>query len=520
MKSHSTSQPAGGSRSAPPLEALDRARLLPWLTLGLALLLGLGFQGSRSLWEPDEARYTAVALDMTRHGDWLLPHLHPEQLHLTKPPLTYWAMGASMELFGENEWSVRLPNALAFAATAWLVAWIGATLWPDRRPLAGILYATLLLPCVAANIATTDTLLTLWETMAAAGFVVHRWGPAGKRSGLLLLWLGLGLAFLTKGPPGLLGLLAIVLFVLLAEGPRGLRPLVPAWGLGIFLVVGLGWYAWVAIELHGIAAYWLDREVAGRIFTGMHHRNAGPWGAIEVYLPVLIGGTLPWGWLALRPIARAFSRLRALGRRAFREHGRELFPVLWLLAPLTIFALARSRLPLYLVPLMAPVAVLAASRLGERRPGRVALAAGATWVVALLALKFLAVGHGGDRDAALMARSLPLQSPEMEEIVFVDTKPAYGLAFYLDVEVEAVRLLQSPLSPFEHALDEELAEEDHHRLFVVSPHIESDFVDAVRGAGLRIVDTASWSIEGNSRTVLDVEPRRHRRHSRRRRPGV
>lgn len=508
---------SGGSARARENARPAAIRRLLWLTLGTGLLLGLAFQGSRPLWEPDEARYTAVALNMVRHGEWWIPRLHPEQLHLTKPPVTYWAMGLSMELLGENEWAVRLPNALAFAATAWLVAWMGATLWPRRLPLAGIVYATLLLPVVAAHIATTDTLLTLWETLVVAGFVRARWGPEGRRSGLLLLWLGLGLAFLTKGPPALLSFAAIVLFVLLADGPRGLRRLAPLRGVGLFFLVGLGWYVWAAVRLPGVLEYWLGSEVAGRIFTGMHHRNPGPWGAVEIYLPVLLAGTLPWGWLALRPIGRAFGRVRSLGRAAFRDHGREIFPVLWLLAPLVVFFLARSRLPLYLVPLMAPVALLAASRVGERPPRRWAVAVTVLWAVALVGLKGYAAGYGGDRDASLLAASLPLQE-EVEEIVFVDTNPRYGLSFYLDVDIEAVRLEESPLYPFEHTLADELAEPDHRRLFVVRPHVERDLLEAARSAGYRLVAAADWEIEGKPQRVLDIRERR--RKSRRRANAV
>lgn len=479
-----------------------------WAILLAALALGLAFQGSRPLWEPDEGRYAAVALDMVRHGDWLLPHLHPEQLHPSKPPLTYWTMAGSMQLLGETEWAVRLPNALAFALTAWLVAWIGATLRP-RGALAGALYATLLLPFVAADLATTDTLVTLWETLAVAGFVDARWGGAARR-GPLLLWLGLGLAFLTKGPPALLPLLAIAVFVLAADGRAGLRRLAPAWGLALFLVVGLGWYAWAAWSVPGLLRYWLGSEVAARVLSGSHDRNADAWGAVRVYLPVLLAGTLPWGALALRPIARALRSLGSRGRAAFAERGAALFLVLWLLLPLAVFALARSRMPLYLLPLMAPVALLAAPAVGARRPARSTAALAALWVVALLALKARAAGYGGERDAALEAAGLPL-AESTAEIVFVDARPRYGLAFYRDVDVEAVWLSAPSLYPFEHTLAEELAEPGHDRLFVLPPDELAAFRAAAREAGWRIDETSGWESEGVPYRVLRVRQRRGRR---------
>lgn len=477
-----------------------------WAIFLAALALGLAFQGSRPLWEPDEGRYAAVALDMVRHGDWLIPHLHPQQPHLTKPPLAYWAMAGSVELLGESEWAVRLPNALAFAATACLVGWIGTLLWARRGALAGALYAVMLLPFTAAHIAGADTLLVLWETAAVAGFVAARWGPVGNRRGPLLLWLGLGLAFLTKGPPALLPLLVVLAFVLAADGRAGLRRLAPAWGPALFLLVGLGWYVWAAASVPGLLGYWLTDEVAARLFTGNHDRNADAWGALRVYLPVLVAGTLPWGALALAPIGRALSRLRARGRAAFHEHAAELFLAVWLLLPLAAFALARSRMPLYLLPLAAPVALLAVPVVGARRPTRATLSLAALWVVALVALKGQAAGYGGERDAALEAASLPHRGT-IEEIVFVDARPRFGLAFYLDVDVEAVHFSASPLYPFEHTLTEELAEPGHRRLFVLPPGEETEFRRAARHSGFRVGAASDWESEGLPYRALRVGPR-------------
>ena len=41
---------------------------------------------------------------------------------------------------------------------------------------------------------------------------------------LAVMWAGFALAFLTKGPPGLLPLLAVVAFDLLTPGPRASAP--------------------------------------------------------------------------------------------------------------------------------------------------------------------------------------------------------------------------------------------------------------------------------------------------------
>ena len=162
------SAPAGGW-------ARRRVAAMPigarWVLAAAAVLsFALAFQGSRPLWEPDEGRYATVAVHMNRSGDYLVPRLHHEYPHFTKPPLTYWSIAAAMEAVGESEWALRLPNALAFAATALLVYGIGRRLCPDQAVLAATVYATFLLPTIAANIANSDTLLTAFEALAVWGF--------------------------------------------------------------------------------------------------------------------------------------------------------------------------------------------------------------------------------------------------------------------------------------------------------------------------------------------------------------
>ena len=58
------------------------------------ILYCFAFQGSRGLFDPDEGRYSAVALQMLKSGDWLVPRYRGEPFY-DKPALTYWAIAAS-----------------------------------------------------------------------------------------------------------------------------------------------------------------------------------------------------------------------------------------------------------------------------------------------------------------------------------------------------------------------------------------------------------------------------------------
>jgi len=144
------------------------------LLLLVLLAFSMAFQGSRGIWEPDEGRYTNIALRMLQTGDYLVPSFNDDTVHFAKPPLTYWAVAGGMALLGRNEWGARLPNALAFAATVLVVLGLARRMLPGRAWLPPLVYATCIFPFGAANIVTTDTLLTLWEALAVLGFVAWR----------------------------------------------------------------------------------------------------------------------------------------------------------------------------------------------------------------------------------------------------------------------------------------------------------------------------------------------------------
>ena len=90
-------------------------RIICWSLILFACFYGLG---SYPLLDHNEGMYAAIARDMLKSGDFIIPHLNGAP-YIEKPPLLYWLMAASMALFGENEWAARLVPALALFATAW-----------------------------------------------------------------------------------------------------------------------------------------------------------------------------------------------------------------------------------------------------------------------------------------------------------------------------------------------------------------------------------------------------------------
>ena len=229
----------------------------PWWLAALLVVLAFSFQGTRGIWEPDEGRYSAVGINMLESGDWLVPTADGGNPHLTKPPITYWALAASFGLFGMNEWAARLPGAIAFIGTGLLVFGLGRRLCPARPWLPALIHALSLVPFISANIVSTDVLLTLFETAAMFAFV-EAWqrGNGLDRRWVRVMWLAWALAFMTKGPPGLLPLLAVV--ALLAWQDRAaLRRLFDPVGLLAFVVVAFTWFAIIIARDPGRLGYFV-----------------------------------------------------------------------------------------------------------------------------------------------------------------------------------------------------------------------------------------------------------------------
>ncbi|GAB4371512.1 MAG: hypothetical protein Kow0062_07140 [Acidobacteriota bacterium] len=352
---------------------------LAGLLLVAALVLPCVGLGTVPLLDPDEPYYAIPAREMLASGNWLLTTFGG-QPWLDKPPLLYWSIAGSFAALGQGELAARLPSALAAVLTILLIPVIARRLGLSRSAglAAGLVYGTSVSTLVVARLAITDSMLTLWETLAllAVALVLRdprpRWG---------VLWgLAGGLALLTKGPIGLAPILLGSLALLALGRPR--RWSVPFCAAGTLLAVGLPWFALVG-WLHPRLLFegFLLQGNLGRMLEPEHARPA--W----YYVPALFGLLLPWSPLLPGAVLHAGSRLRRdRGSPGDPARPAAILMLAWVAAVLLPVSLAATRLPTYVVPALPALALLIGDYLAGPRAGLAPRAWARTTAVSGLAL--------------------------------------------------------------------------------------------------------------------------------------
>jgi 4-amino-4-deoxy-L-arabinose transferase-like glycosyltransferase len=314
----------------------------------VALLLVLApLIANAPLFDPDEGLHAAIAQEMLARQDFVTPTFLGEPF-LDKPILFFWAEAASLRLFGDRELAIRIPP-LVFGILGMLsVAWLGRALFGERAGLgAGIIYGTMILPLGVSQVAVHDIGLipfmcgACWCLVAvtnAAG--ARRAAALGVAAGILL-----GLSILTKG---LVGCVFATIFAgcLAARQRTALRDLFIALAVGgvVAIVVAAPWY-WAMERAHPgyLHYYFVERHLQGYLTATQRHAGRPWW----YYLPIVLGGALPWtGYLfAAAPSARRDSRRLAIWG--------------WFAIGLVFLSIGESKLVTYALPLFPAIAIIA-----------------------------------------------------------------------------------------------------------------------------------------------------------------
>jgi 4-amino-4-deoxy-L-arabinose transferase-like glycosyltransferase len=362
-----------------------------WIGLFCLVLFGFaGFSG-RPL-TMHEARLPETSREMLQNHHWLLP-TSGGRPWLERPPLPHWFVIGAMKLIGRTDrvWVVRLPSAVMGTLTVLLSIWI-ANRWFGASVglITGLVLASSLKFYQYSTLAEDDIYLAMLVALAATLFTqaellpvprIGRYGFVTTRgTSVCLFFIVLGLSNLTKGP--LLGILilgsAVGIFLVVRGGvERSMQPLWRfTWLWGWLLLIGLtlAWPLWAYHHVPDVLENW-KYDYLGRI-SGDYSAINEPW---WYYPPKLVLALVPWTPVCLLGLWIAFKNRSNVGYQ---------FIACWALVPILVLSIPKGKHDHYLVPFLAPWAMLGA--IGAVELGRqFRLGAKVIFTIAL----FLGIGY-------------------------------------------------------------------------------------------------------------------------------
>ena len=359
-----------------PVFALTILIVISWLAYGWNL-------GSVGLIDETEPLFAEASRQMFITGDWITPIFNGET-RFDKPALIYWCQAIAYAIIGVNEWSVRLPSAIASVAiiglTFYTVQWYFAqkdeleqVSRPIRRNLTALIAAAMLAlnpeMIVWGRTGVSDMMLT--GCMASAllcFFLGYAQQPETQPKSPLSLfpnkwylacYVLIAGAILSKGPVGIvLPFLIIAAFIIYVGNIREiLTQMRPLMGMLIIFALSAPWYALVT---------WRNGWDYINSFFGYHN--------VERFTEVVNGHSAPWYFyflvvlLGFAPysvyLPLAMAKLRFWQRSHWKSQARSqqlgLFACIWFISIFGFFSIAVTKLPSYVLPLMPAVAILVA----------------------------------------------------------------------------------------------------------------------------------------------------------------
>jgi len=338
------------------------------ITAMLAALGWFALLGYRDLIDPDEGRYAEIPREMVASGDWLTPRLNGFK-YFEKPALQYWATATAFTLFGESNATARLWPAFTGFFCALFVWFTAARLHGSEAGFAAFII-TLNYPLFVAmgQILTLDMAVAAFMVVAVCSLALaqsRRHKPIARRNWMLLAWAACALAVLTKG---LIGLIlpggAVICYSLWQRDWALWKNLHLGQGLLLFAAITAPWFIAVSLKNPEFAPFFFIHEHFARFTSDVHQRQ----GAVWYFVPLLLGGTLPWLAVTMKGLfAPGFSW------RGGDEKGFNAERLLWVFAVLVFafFSVSHSKLPPYILPILPILAILAGKKLAAQGRDRI-----------------------------------------------------------------------------------------------------------------------------------------------------
>ncbi len=311
-------------------------------------------------WKPDDAYSFGVVYSLLQGNDWLAPSIAGEPF-MANPPLFYWTAALFAKLFSPLlplHDGARLASGLYTGLTLLFLGLTGRKLYGENRGWATII---ILIGCLGMLV-RAHQMITDLALLAGCAMMLYGFAHSQERKLYAGLWIGTGcgIGFMSKG------FIAPVVFLLIAAI---LPALFKNWrsrhyilSIGIAVLFSLPWLAiWPYLLYEHAPKLFTEWAWSHNLGNWLAYVKTGPGKDALYYLK-----NLPWlAWPAL-PLA-AWSIWRERRRLAQRDDLQ--LPLVCFLVMFTVISLAPNIREVFALPMLLPVALLAAASLSMLKRG-------------------------------------------------------------------------------------------------------------------------------------------------------
>lgn len=298
----------------------------------------------------DEAKNAGCAREMMDSQDLVVPTFNYE-LRTDKPPLHYFFMILSYNLFGFNEFSARFFSVIFGVLTMLITYLFAKRLFSDKIAIWSVLILLSSLHfAFEFHLAVPDPYLIFF--INAALFSIYMFFQTRNNLYLWGLYLAMGLGFLTKGPVALvLPALVVFIYMLLTKqfNWENIKQLKILRGILLFILIAAPWYILVSFKTD---MAWTEGFFLKHNINRYSDTMEGHGGIYFLTVGFLMFGLLPFSVLLIQGMIYAFKQ------RINREY---YFLFLYIIVFTIFFSFSGTQLPNYIMPVYPACAILVAA---------------------------------------------------------------------------------------------------------------------------------------------------------------
>jgi len=298
-----------------------------------------------------EAYVSVTAREMIANHEYAIPTMNGEP-RIKKPPLQYWLVVGASKITGSiDEFTTRLPSALAaILTTAVIIYFVNRWLGFTTAVLSAMMWSTSMAFLRYAQNGRAEIALTFFTALSLLAFFDFANANTRKQqvTMALVFWISFALANLAKGPvPFLFVIPPMLLYAQINKQWNLFAKMLPLAGPVLFLAIILPWPIIIIKTLPNWAAVWKDQSI-DRFVTDSKSRS------IFFYLPEMVALTAPWIGFVIASLIAPFLKQWIEKRKLI------LFLWLWFVLGFAFMSFCGGKRRHYILPVIPPIIILCA----------------------------------------------------------------------------------------------------------------------------------------------------------------